>query len=732
MESYTCTEYVNVTNLNKILKANKIDEDTIKYLKRLKTHVKDTGSHKIEFVPMEKISKTESIGRLYPKHKHPSVQGLKREVRKALCYDKCMDLDLKNAHPNILYQLLQKHKIDCKALKYYIDNRDTVLELYDDRDHGKERYCTLMNGGKPKKDSPDFETEYYEEVLEATSRLFELSKYSRYLDIGKIKKPTNSHGNAVSMLLQDHERKVMTCVIEKLKDLNYETSTIIHDGLLIKTQTILPSHIRDIEEYIKDQTHFELNLSVKPMNDFDEELLWDTDTSTETDDEPNDADEAKKFLEYMNNLGHHFVRSGDNFFWYKPEEGVWTERTTIKEFRNYMLECPVLTQLYAKSARKQDNLFTMFLAIVPSDPYFTANAFKTTYRKLPFNNGVWDFQTETLLPFSKDFRFFGKLKWDWGDLDLQLKDEILQRVIYGSFGEVRGDYYLDIVSRAIAGEVYDKVFTVVIGEGNSGKGVNQDLLKYSFGDDFVGNFNAGQLCKKFNVIDEAKAKSWMISIANKRIAYCSEIPQGSPLDQGAIKSLASGGDDITGRRNFKDEVTFKLECTPIAFLNDIPEIKGCDPAISNRMRYIETQYVYLPEETYHEAPHVRRADPEIKNSFINREDVLRTFAIMVCLNYKKQVPIAPKEVLIASKEWLASDDITERIKELFDVSDNPEDYVSSKQFITAVGQSGVEASSTRIGRIMTSLGFKSVVKKVSGKTVKVYHGISLIRGTGDF
>lgn len=725
METYTCTEYINLDNLNKMIRAKRLDDEVITTLTRLRAHVKDNGKHKVEFVVKDKKSRSKAIGRMYPKYNKPCLQSLKQSVRKALAYDTCQDLDIKNAHPVILHQILNQNDIKCDKLEHYINHRNDIISMYDDPGYAKSRYTSMINGGRPKEGHPDFERLYYEDVMDATAKLFKLAKYEIYYKKGEVDKPTNAHGHGVAFMCQDYERRCLSSIIEKLRELNYEPSTIIHDGLLVKTKEVLNEHLREIEDYVLQQNHLRIELAVKPMNVFDENELWYQDTATDTL-ELNDADEAKKFLTYMTEDGHHFVRSKNTVFWYNPSEGIWSCMELV-DLRRYIIDCPVIAPEYAKGLKKQDCLFGIFKSIITVDDNFTTDAFKTTYRKIPFNNGIWDFKRRELIPFSHEIRFFSKMKWDWGELDEELAKQIDDRVIYGTLDKVRGDYYKDVVSRAIAGEVYDKVFSVIIGQGNSGKGVNADLFK-AFGD-FSGTFNAGQLCKKTNITDNGKANSWMVAIANHRIAFCSEIPMGTPIDQGAIKTLSSGGDPITGRQNFKDEMTFNLECTPFAFLNDMPEIKGADDAIANRMRYLETQYVYLPDHLYEvqkEAKHVRLADPDIKESFVAREDVLRTFAIMICLNYKPSPPVPPAEVIAETKEWVSADDMSEKIKGLFEVTGKDNDHVTCKHFTFHAEQAGIQASSTKIGKILKSLGFNSSVKKIDGKPERVYSGIVLL------
>ena len=117
---------------------------------------------------------------MYSKRGASSVQGLKRDVRKALTHDRYTDIDMVNAHPCIISQLFKKHNIQCPLLDQYIANReehlektigiidDTVTALMEDtsknrkvkseharkssslrRDEAKTQFLRVMYGGRP-------------------------------------------------------------------------------------------------------------------------------------------------------------------------------------------------------------------------------------------------------------------------------------------------------------------------------------------------------------------------------------------------------------------------------------------------------------------------------------------------------------------------------------------------------------------------------------------------------
>jgi len=469
-------------------------------------------------------------------------------------------------------------------------------------------------------------------------------------------------------------------------------------------------------------------IKTKPMFQGDTTTPPSSDVSTARN--VTDYTEAQLFYDYMVDLDFCFVRHYKEHYWYNPNEGIWREIDKY-DIRYHISNCDRIDASYAGSVRKQDSLITAMLSLVAKDDNFIKEACVCSYGKLPFSNGIWDFHSQRLLPFSEKYRFFSKIDIDFdNEIDEALAKEIDDKIIYGTFGFERGLYYKQIVARGLAGEVFDKVFPVVIGLGNSGKGVNAEILERSFGK-FVGTFNAGNLCKKQSIGDEAKARSWMIPLATKRLAICSETPVGVPLDSGAIKNFASGGDSIVARSNHKDEMEIKLQCTPIAFLNDMPEVRGSDDAVDIRMRYLETQYSYLPKERIKpEMTNARIADQTIKQVFVHRPDVIKTFAMMICRSYTRQSPVPPECVIVESKEWTNNDDMENKLLQLFEADKGS--YISCSQLHTVCKQNGIEISAKKLGMLMKKNGRVSTTPTCDGKKVRAYEGIRLTRTTSDF
>ena len=66
-------------------------------------------------------------GRIYPK-KCINLGIMRRPIRHFLCSDLYYDIDIKNCHPTILYNVCQHYNIKTKSIKKYVLHRDEVIK----------------------------------------------------------------------------------------------------------------------------------------------------------------------------------------------------------------------------------------------------------------------------------------------------------------------------------------------------------------------------------------------------------------------------------------------------------------------------------------------------------------------------------------------------------------------------------------------------------------------------
>ncbi len=163
LECMTYTEYINMDNAHKIVqnwediiqklpksRRDKIMEqkkvfDPLVHLKKILKDKKDIIHTKYAF---SKSLKT--AGRLFAQNS--SLQGLPREIRNALAFGKYYDIDMKNAHPTILYQYCKSKGIGCEYLEKYVKNREVIInEISNDNsvptEGIKQIILKALNGG---------------------------------------------------------------------------------------------------------------------------------------------------------------------------------------------------------------------------------------------------------------------------------------------------------------------------------------------------------------------------------------------------------------------------------------------------------------------------------------------------------------------------------------------------------------------------------------------------------
>ena len=250
--------------------------------------------------------KSHKMGRVYPVNSI-GYCTTRKEIRHTLCKGKYCDIDIENAHPNILNQLTnKKHKI----LNDYCESREKYFDLicihYSAPDHGiiydwktsdetknmcKEMIisCVLYNGlysswenrnNLPNQSPPDFYNEIMEEMHEIHRVLIEQNS-EFYLKLNGEKTTgdfTNAEGSLVSWLCQDSERKIQetkVLFLTKKKLIVKKNVVLCYDGEQIRCSHLIDDKLlRNLENEIMNVNNFTLKIKIKGFdNGFKPELL---------------------------------------------------------------------------------------------------------------------------------------------------------------------------------------------------------------------------------------------------------------------------------------------------------------------------------------------------------------------------------------------------------------------------------------------------------------------------
>ena len=233
-----------------------------------------------------------------------SLGSLRKEVRHTLCEGQdWKDIDITNAHPEILRQLCSKANIECKALEHYCNNREPCLKdvtklfiegfTEDNRDVAKVLYIRLMYGGTAETWLKDMKKEG---IIDSSiscemipSNVFELQKEVDKISITiqkinpdmveaikkvrkKMKKEHNFNGSFLSYYMQEQERRMLECVYNMMVQHQYirgRDAVLCYDGIMIHEENLMNTSISTVlkqcEAVISSTFGLQLKFTQKKM-----------------------------------------------------------------------------------------------------------------------------------------------------------------------------------------------------------------------------------------------------------------------------------------------------------------------------------------------------------------------------------------------------------------------------------------------------------------------------------
>ena len=448
--------------------------------------------------------------------------------------------------------------------------------------------------------------------------------------------------------------------------------------------------------------------------------------SLDEEDDLNDRENAEEFYTLMKEKGHCFGTCKGKLLWYDPANGVYDEESDELKLKllNLFATSPVVASKYRGSNSKKSALYKEFKSLLPQENSFYEKSRENTKGLFAFNNCIWDFGEQKCRDFSPDYCFTFKAPVDYKKHGELLETEVRQTVFHSIFGEgEKGEFVAKLLARALAGDVEDKRFVVLIGETNSGKGCLTQLLGDCFGlGTFVGNYQSK------NLQSESPTLSWLLQNKNCRIILANEINTERPILANNIRMCASGGEPITALAKYKNEENFISQATMFLFCNEMPEIKGNDDgdAVKNRMVYVETEYSYLEKQKYEEMKNtnstVRLADPTLKSEYLKRKDIQEAFVSLVCGAYVPEAPPLPECCLKKSLEYKPNKSLKKRLENIIDFTGDENDYVVFSDLYEYFNGS---ETPKKIGDALVRMGIVGKIKRVDGKSKAVRLGIKL-------
>jgi len=259
----------------------------------------------------------------------------------------------------------------------------------------------------------------------------------------------------------------------------------------------------------------------------------------------------------------------------------------------------------------------------------------------------------------------------------------------------------------LAGNVELKKWALFEGLRNSGKGVLGDILKNCFGS-YVKTTNSSNFNFKTNITDSQKALSWLIDYRFARIALTSEmdISENIKLNGNMIKKFTSGGDYLSARRNFQDEIEFRIQSGLIIMCNDMPKVEPSDALemcdeFPMKSKFIDDDF---NENNKLKGYQYYKKDKEIKSTFLKRDDVIDEFILMILEKYNTNT-IYPPNLQKINQENLEDEDDYQQLFSLFELGDL-NDTISNDNLRTIIKHNKIPFTLKKVKTLLKTIGAK--------------------------
>jgi hypothetical protein len=717
---------------------------------KLKNYCKDIIASKNNLSVNYGFTEGKDFGRL--QSKTSSVQRIFNGFRGLLCDGITYDLDMKNAHPNILKNLCTLHDIKCPYLEDYINHRDEWLDemmrTYKiDKFTAKATFLTMINkdestkeiGGKKIKAKPEKFMSFDKEMKNILTTLFTLYKkdYFKYVK----NESWNQKGKMINLLLCKEENLLLKKAEKYIKSKGIKIHTRMYDGCMVyKTD-------KDGDEYDEESLINGLNKRFK-----DDNIVW---TIKQHNTELLKSLEEIKLEEKDTYMGADIEEISNHILETILKDKIIRTETGIVLLNDEKIETKEIEidrDLYALISKQDYNiteqspkgedkivkvstlptkikeLVYSIKAKAPKDNKFLQNIWNETKGRLYFKNGYYDFKQKEFIKGQFN-RTPIKIDRNYNDI-VSLKDynDLYNNILYPIFSIKNKEedktrvqlmeYFLYRLSRIMAGHIEDKKWVLLEGLRNSGKGVITLLLENAF-ERYVKITNSGNFVFKENTQDEAKKQSWMIDYQFVRLAFTQEITinkqsrTSNKVDGNMIKKFCSGGDSIEARKNHQDEYQFKIQASLMICCNDMPEITPNDTKefceefqmkskfLTKEQEETETK---IPTYIYYEAKDT------VKENV--KEDRYINAFIQLLLQAYKTPCIYPKALKQQLEDVKEEDDYT-KLYNLFTITDNKKDFISNSKLEELIEEKFIPFTTQKCKNLLIAIGAKADRNKSS-------------------
>lgn len=289
-----------------------------------------------------------------------------------------------------------------------------------------------------------------------------------------------------------------------------------------------------------------------------------------------------------------------------------------------------------------------------------------------FENGVYDLKEDNFRPGRpEDFITMstGYEYVDYGYVDGLDKSEIVHEDILEVLDflnkilpeeDVR-EYVLLLISSFLMGTTRDEKFHIWSGTGANGKSKLVELIENTLGRGSSGGY-AAKLSHTVLTRKQSNSSSPspdLVKTKGRRLATIQETENDDKINTGRMKEL-TGGDAITARALFQDEIEFKPQFKMVLCCNDLPRVEADDDGTWRRFVVVEFISKFLGKADYEankHKPNVYLRDNQLADKLFGWKEAFMYILLDKLRTYKRDGITEPEAVLKVTKEYKKTSDI---------------------------------------------------------------------------
>jgi hypothetical protein len=296
MAQRTFTEKIRPAYISEIINASDARPATVTQVIKYVDSCKPATDGTLHMQTTYDYARDTKSGRVYG---YPSLQTLPGWIRRLLCGDLYHDIDMANAHPNILLQIAEKHGFACLHLRDYVLRREELmLEIMVrhglTRAHVKHLYIIATFGGDYREENATVDEHDDREFPPVTYSIKPIDDYrvelknladflmgtvayqpmKERLEKNRYKK--NKTGTFLSWAACEVESRMLDCMVRFFAARGWTVGVLIFDGLQVEKRigfAVTTQLLEECSAAIHREEGYRVSLMEKPMDVTGEDLL---------------------------------------------------------------------------------------------------------------------------------------------------------------------------------------------------------------------------------------------------------------------------------------------------------------------------------------------------------------------------------------------------------------------------------------------------------------------------